>query len=62
MGTLADRVHRELGDADVAKIAGTYHAWRGDLKVEKYAGVLDFCKAAKIDDIRKHGHALTPGR
>jgi type I restriction enzyme M protein len=30
MGTLVDRIHRELSDADLAKIAGTYHAWRGD--------------------------------
>jgi type I restriction enzyme M protein len=30
MGTLIDRVHRELTDDDVAKIAGTYHLWRGD--------------------------------
>jgi type I restriction enzyme M protein len=30
MGTLTDRVHRELTDADIAMIAGTYHAWRGD--------------------------------
>ena len=62
MGTLVDRVHRELTDADVEKIAGAYHAWRGDLKAAKYADVPGFCKAAKIDDIRKHGHVLTPGR
>ena len=30
LGTLVDRVHREIGDADIARIAGTYHAWRGD--------------------------------
>ncbi len=30
LGTLIDRVHRELTDDDIAKIAGTYHAWRGD--------------------------------
>ncbi len=30
MGTLIDRVHRELTDTDIQKIAGTYHAWRGD--------------------------------
>src|SRR6202521_5452619 len=30
LGTLVDRVHRELTDEDLAKIAGTYHAWRGD--------------------------------
>lgn len=31
MGTLIDRVHRELTDADITKITSTYHAWRGDL-------------------------------
>ena len=30
LGTLIDRVHRELTDEDIAQIAGTYHAWRGD--------------------------------
>jgi type I restriction enzyme M protein len=30
MGTLIDRVHRELTDTDLQKIVGTYHAWRGD--------------------------------
>src|SRR5207247_601783 len=30
MGQLIDRIHRELTDEDIAKIAGTYHAWRGD--------------------------------
>ena len=62
MGTLVDRVHRELTDADVEKIAGTYHAWRGDKGAGEYADVPGFCMAAKLDDIRKHGHVLTPGR
>jgi type I restriction enzyme M protein len=30
MGTLIDRVHRELTDADLEKIVSTYHSWRGD--------------------------------
>jgi type I restriction enzyme M protein len=30
LGTLIDRVHRELIDADLEKITSTYHAWRGD--------------------------------
>ena len=30
MGSMVDRTHRELTDQDLAKIAGTYHAWRGD--------------------------------
>jgi type I restriction-modification system DNA methylase subunit len=62
MGTLVDRVHRELNDGDIAKIAGTYHAWRGDKSAGEYADVPGFCKAATIEDIRKHGHVLTPGR
>ncbi len=62
MGTLVDRVHRELNDEDVAKIAGTYHAWRGDKGSGEYVDVSGFCKATKIEDVRKHGHVLTPGR
>ena len=62
MGTLVDRVHRELTDEDVAKIAGAYHSWRGDKGAGTYADVLGFCKETKLDDIRKHGHVLTPGR
>jgi type I restriction enzyme M protein len=30
LGTMIDRVHRELTDDDIAQIADTYHAWRGD--------------------------------
>ncbi|MFP4453340.1 MAG: N-6 DNA methylase [Desulfobacterales bacterium] len=29
MGTLIDRVHRELSAEDIDRIAATYHAWRG---------------------------------
>ena len=62
LGTLVDRVHRELTDEDVSKIAGTYHAWRGDKGATKYEDVAGFCKSAQLDEIRKHGHVLTPGR
>jgi type I restriction enzyme M protein len=62
LGSMVDRVHRELTDEDIAKIAGTYHAWRGEKDASEYADVPGFCKAAKLDDIRKHGHVLTPGR
>lgn len=62
LGTMADRVHREMLDEDVAKIAGAYHAWRGDKGASAYADVPGFCMTAKLEDIRKHGHVLTPGR
>jgi len=61
LGSMVDRVHRELTDADIAKIAGTYHAWR-DKGADGYADVPGFSKSASLDDIRKHSHVLTPGR
>jgi type I restriction enzyme M protein len=62
LGSMIDRVHRELTDADIAMIASTYHAWRGDKDAAEYANVPGFCMVVKLDDIRKHGHVLTPGR
>ena len=62
MGTLVDRVHRELTDVDIQKIVGTYHAWRGDKDAAKYEDVAGFCKSATTAEIAAHGHVLTPGR
>jgi type I restriction enzyme M protein len=61
LGTMLDRVKRELTEDDIEKIAGAYHAFRGDGKA-KYADELGFCKVATLDEIRGHQHVLTPGR
>jgi type I restriction enzyme M protein len=60
MGQMVDRRHRKLTEEDVQKITSTYHAWRGE--AGKYEDVKGFCKASKLDEIRKHEHILTPGR
>jgi len=63
MGTLRDRVHRELTDDDIARIADTYHAWRGDQDCQQeYEDVPGFCRATTLDEIQGHDHILTPGR
>ena len=62
LGHMVDRTHRELDDADIARIAATYHAWRGDDGAGDYADVPGFCKSATLDEVRAHGHVLTPGR
>jgi type I restriction enzyme M protein len=62
LGSMVDRVHLELSDEDVARIAGTYHAWRGDKDAGEYVEVPGFCKSATLEEVRKHGYVLTPGR
>src|SRR5690606_8538269 len=61
-GILIDRVHRELTDDDLEKIASTYHTWRGNKGPGQYKDVARFCKSATTSEIAAHGHVLTPGR
>jgi type I restriction enzyme M protein len=60
LGSMTDRTHRELRNEDIEKIAGVYQAWRA--KDGAYDDIAGFCKAATLDDVRKHVHVLTPGR
>lgn len=62
LGTLVDRVHRELSDEDIARIARTYHAWRGEKGAGTYADVAGFCKSATLEEVGAHDFVLTPGR
>ncbi|MES2666902.1 MAG: class I SAM-dependent DNA methyltransferase [Pseudomonadota bacterium] len=64
MGTLVagSRKQKELSDAEVARIAQAYHAWRGEPDAGAYADEPGFCKAAPLAEIAKHNFVLTPGR
>lgn len=60
LGTMVNRTQKELTAEDISRVAETYHAWRG--KGGEYADVSGFCRSATIEEIRQHGHVLTPGR
>ncbi len=68
LGHLVDRTRREFSGEDIALIADTYHRWRGepdavvDAGLEPYADERGFCRSATLDEVRGHGHVLTPGR
>jgi type I restriction enzyme M protein len=49
-------------ESDIGQIARTYHAWRGEPDAGDYENVPGFCKSAMLDEIKKHGYVLTPGR
>ncbi|CRK51697.1 putative type I restriction enzyme HindVIIP M protein [Rhodococcus sp. RD6.2] len=64
LGYMVDRAERALSDDDIAKIAGTVHAWRG---TESAAGAAyedepGFCYSATLAEIKEADYALTPGR
>lgn len=62
LGVMADRTHRELTDEEIARIAGTYHAWRGEKDAGEYKDIAGFCKSASVEEIAEHSYVLTPGR
>jgi type I restriction enzyme M protein len=62
LGYMADRVHRELSDEDIARIASTYHAWRGEKSAGKYDDIAGFCRSTSTEEIAAYTYILTPGR
>jgi type I restriction enzyme M protein len=62
MGHMVTRKLRELSDEDIAKIADTYHAWRGEPDLAKYDDVPGFCASVELEAVRAQDHVLTPGR
>jgi type I restriction enzyme M protein len=63
MGTMIDRVHRELIHDDIRRIADTYHAWSGDKDCARhYEDLPGFCKSTNLEEVRTQNYILTPGR
>jgi type I restriction enzyme M protein len=62
LGHMLDRTRKEFSDDAIARIAGAYHAWRGEKDAGTYDDVPGFCKAAKSEEIKAHNYVLTPSR
>jgi type I restriction enzyme M protein len=62
IGSMVSRTNKELTNDDIAHIAGTYHAWRGEDKDGAYEDKAGYCKSTTLDDIKANDYVLTPGR
>jgi type I restriction enzyme M protein len=66
LGHMIDRAERALSDDDIAKIAATYHAWRGMTSAADaslaYADEPGFAYSASLAEIKAADYTLTPGR
>ncbi len=58
MGTLIDRIHRELSDDEIKKLADTFEAFDNGVLED----VKGFCAAVTTEEIAKQDFILTPGR
>lgn len=47
---------------NIQKISGTVRAWRGESGAGTYEDVTGYCKSATLEEIKKNGYVLTPGR
>lgn len=65
LGSMVDRTRKEFSDADIQRIASTYHLWRLDEDApphKEYEDIKGFCKSASLQEIQANDYVLTPGR
>jgi type I restriction enzyme M protein len=64
LGHMVDRTRREFSVSDIEAITGAYHRWRAkpEAGLDEYQDIPGFCRSVDLDEVRKHGHVLTPGR
>jgi type I restriction enzyme M protein len=62
LGRMETRTLRVLDDADISRVAATYHAWRGRDPQTPYEDVAGFCRSAHLAEIAANSYVLTPGR
>jgi type I restriction enzyme M protein len=61
MGSKISRTQIELSEAEIERIASTYHAWRGTTD-DDYNDEPGFCRGSDLKEIEAAGFTLSPGR
>jgi len=56
-----DRAHRDWTDEQIEQIASIVRSYRGE-NGKKYKDVKGLCRVATIDEVKKAGYSLNPGR
>lgn len=51
-----------FNEEHIKKITNTVRAWRGEIADRSYEDISGFCKSANLEEIKKNGYVLTPGR
>jgi type I restriction enzyme M protein len=62
MGSMINRTNKELTNGDIADIARTYHAWRGEEKDGNYQDKSGYSKSTLLAEIKANDYVLAPGR
>lgn len=60
LGHLINRRTKVFSDADIAKIANTYHRWRQE--DERYQDMPGFCASVALQKVKELDYVLSPGR
>ncbi|PAU95955.1 type I restriction-modification system subunit M [Paracoccus salipaludis] len=60
LGSMETRTLKVLTEADIGRVAETYHAWRET--GGRYADEAGFCASVRTESIAAKGFVLTPGR
>ena len=60
LGNMVSRRLRIFEEADISKIADTYHQWRN--LSGTYVDVEGFCKSATLEEVKANNSVLSPGR
>lgn len=57
-----DRAHRDWSEEQINDIANIVRSYRGEEGAKKYEDVKGLCKVATVEEIKKAGWSLNPGR